>query len=82
MTQPKNKPVAEVKSGLIVASIWKNEGEKGSRFSVTFARIYKSDDQWKRTTSFGRDDLLILAKVADQAHSKIGELIAASRASQ
>lgn len=30
--------------------------------------------QWKTTQSFGRNDLLVLAKVADRAHSCIFEL--------
>ena len=30
--------------------------------------------QWKTTQSFGSDDLLVLAKVADRAHSRIFEL--------
>ena len=29
---------------------------------------------WKSTQSFGRNDLLLLAKVADQAHSRIVQL--------
>ena len=29
----------------------------------------QSEDEWKQTQSFGRDDLLVLAKVADQAHT-------------
>lgn len=73
----KTKPVAEVKIGAIVASIWRNDGETGPRHNVTFKRVYKQGDAWKRTHSFGRDDLLQLAKLADLAHSKIAELSAA-----
>lgn len=35
---------------------------------MTFSRIYKDGDQWKDTTSFGRDDLPLVATVADLAH--------------
>ena len=43
--------------------------------SVTFSRIYRdAEGQWKTTQSFGRNDLLVLAKVADQAHSRIVDL--------
>ena len=42
--------------------------------NVTFSRLYKDGDQWKSTQSFGRNDLLVLAKVADQAHTRIFEL--------
>ena len=46
-----------------------------TRYSVTFSRIYRdAEGQWKTTQSFGRNDLLVLAKVADRAHSRIFEL--------
>jgi len=38
---------------------------------VTVSRLYKDGDDWKDSTSFGRDDLPLVAKVADQAHSYI-----------
>lgn len=67
----KQKPIHEVRLGSIKAAIWKNETEAGPRFNATFSRLYKDGEQWKTTDSFGRDDLLVLAKVADQAHSWI-----------
>lgn len=69
----KDKPVHEVRLGSIKAAIWKNDTQNGVRYNVTFARLYKDGDDWKSTDSFGRDDLLVLAKVADQAHSWIFE---------
>lgn len=71
MQKPKDRPVHEVRIGAIKAAIWKNETSGGPRFNVTLSRIYKDEDQWRSTDSFGRDDLLLLAKVADQAHSWI-----------
>ncbi len=71
------QPVEEVRNGLIKAAIWQNETAKGIRYNVTFRRLYKEkgdNKQWKSTSSFGRDDLLVLAKVADQAHTRILEL--------
>jgi hypothetical protein len=35
------------------------------------ATHFKDGNTWKQTESFGRDDLPVLAKVADQAHSFI-----------
>lgn len=69
----KNKPIHEVRIGSIKAAVWRNETETGVRHNVTVSRIYKDkeSDSWKSTESFGRDDLLVLAKVADQAHSWI-----------
>ena len=67
----KTKPIHEVRLGSIKAAVWKNETEAGVRYNVTFSRLYKDGEQWGSTESFGRDDLLLLAKVADQAHSWI-----------
>ena len=67
-----NKPVEEVRIGSVKAAIWKNETESGPRFNVTFQRLYRDGENgWRSTDSFGRDDLLVLAKVADQAHGWI-----------
>ncbi|MBI3867408.1 MAG: hypothetical protein HY299_02670 [Verrucomicrobia bacterium] len=67
----KQKPVHEVHYGQIKAAIWRNQTEHGVRHNVTVTRIYKKDDQWKSTDSFGRDDLLLVAKVLNDAHSWI-----------
>jgi hypothetical protein len=69
----KNRPVHEVRLGAIRASIWENNVGETTRYNVTVSRIYKDGEQWKSTESFGRDDLLVLAKVADRAHSWICE---------
>lgn len=72
-TSPKARPVHEIRLGRIKAAIWENETDTGVRHNVTFSRIYKDEDQWKSSDSFGRDDLLLLGKVADLAHSWIFE---------
>ena len=65
----KAKPTSEVRIGKLKAAIWGNETETGIRYNVTFCRLYKDGDGWKRSESFGRADLLLLAKLADQVHS-------------
>ena len=67
----KQQPAHEVRLGFIKAAVWRNETEAGVRYNVTFNRIYKDGDNWKSTDSFGREDLLLLGKVADQTHSWI-----------
>ena len=69
--QTKTKPTHEVRLGHIKAAVWQNETEAAVRFNVTFTRLYKDGDSWKSTDSFGRDDLLLLGKVADKTHSWI-----------
>jgi len=70
---PKQKPIHEVRLGFIKAAIWKNDTDSGVRYNVTFGRLYKDGDEWLSTDSYGRDDLLVLAKVADFAHTWIHE---------
>ena len=66
-----NKPVHEIRMGAVKAAVWENQTEAGIRHNVTIQRLYKDGDDWKTTESFGRDDLLLVAKVVDQAHSWI-----------
>jgi len=69
--EPKNAPVQEIRIGRIKGTVWLNETQNGHRYNTTFARLYRVEDQWRETQSFGRDDLPLLAKVADQVHSWI-----------
>jgi hypothetical protein len=71
MPKDKPRPIHEVRLGAIKAAVWKNDTDAGPRFNVTFARLYRDEDQWRSTDSFGRDDLLMLAKVADHTHTWI-----------
>ena len=75
MENEKNKPVDEIKLGSIVASIWRNESISGSYFNVTVTRLYKDAETWKRSDSFGRDDLLLVSKVLDLSHTRIYQLL-------
>lgn len=68
-----NRPVHEVRLGRIKAAVWANSTENGIRHNVTFSRLYRDGEEWKDSDSFGRDDLLLLGKVADLAHSWIFE---------
>ena len=68
------KPISEVRIGRVKATIWPNGTDGRTRHNVTFSRLYKDGDQWKSTQSFSCNDLLVLAKVADQVHSRIFEL--------
>ena len=67
------KPVHSVRLGRIEAAIWANEGSKGTFHNVTVTRSYKDGDDWKQSDSFGRDDLPLVCKVMDMAHTWIFE---------
>jgi len=72
-TQTAKRPVHEIRLGRIKAAIWENETREGTRHNISLTRIYKDENTWKDSTSFGRDDLPLLAKVADLAHTWIFE---------
>ncbi len=67
-----SRPVHEVRLGRIRAAIWCNDTRSGTRYNVTLSRLYRDDDgNWRDSTSFGRDDLLLAGKVLDLAHTWI-----------
>ena len=68
-----NQPVHEIRMGRIKATIWANETSSGIRHNVSIVRIYKDGDEWNQTNSFGRDDLPLVGKVSDIAHTWIFE---------
>jgi len=41
-------------------------------FNVTFQRAYKDEDTWKNSTSFGRNNLLVVSLIAARAFEWIG----------
>lgn len=69
----KQKPAHEIRLGKIKATIWANDTANGTRHNVTVSRLYKEGDDWKQSDSFGRDDLPVVAKVLDMAHTWIFE---------
>lgn len=72
-SQGKVRPIHVERLGTIRAAIWANDGgQSGVFYAVTVSRIYKDgQNQWQSSDRFGRDDLLVLAKVLDRAHSWI-----------
>ena len=67
------RPVYRTRLGRIVGCVWTNHGENGAFFSTTIYRIYKPEgsDTWLSASSFGRDDLPLVGKIADALHSWI-----------
>lgn len=68
-----NKPVHEIRNGLVKASIWRNESEKGAFYNTTLAKLYRKGKDWKSTSSFSRDQLLIVSRVSQEANAWIYE---------
>ena len=69
----KQKPVHEIRLGRIKATIWENETENGPRYNVTVSRLYKDGDEWKSSTSFGMQNLLVVSLIATRAFEWISD---------
>jgi hypothetical protein len=69
---PKQRPAHEIRFGRLKATVWRQESDKGPWFSTVFSRSYRDDGgNWQSSQSFGRDDLLVLAKMCDLADTWI-----------
>lgn len=66
------RPIHEIRLGKVKAAIWKNETDAGPRYSVSIVRLFKTENEvWDSSTSFGRDELPLVSKVADMVHTWI-----------
>ena len=71
-----NRPVQTIRYGSVRAAIWRNIVDNGNAsrplYCVTFSRSYRDgENAWKESAGFGANDLLLLAKAADEAHTWI-----------
>jgi hypothetical protein len=59
----------EIRLGTIKATIWRNVigDAQAPPFNAEFSRLYHDGQRWRDSTSFGRDDLLLLADVSTLA---------------
>lgn len=69
----RNTTAHQIRFGSIKAVIWRNPTNLGDVFSVRIVRLYKSDGRWVESPNYNRDDLLVVAKAADAAHSWLHE---------
>ncbi len=71
------RPIHEIRMGTTKAVIWCNAVQGGDqvRHNAVLQRLYKKDGEkdWKTSDSFGRDDLLVVARVAQKAADWIYE---------
>lgn len=66
-----NGPVFAVRHRALKATVWRNETASGPFYNTTVSRSYKEGDIWKESTSFGYDDLLIVAELLRSCYAFI-----------
>ena len=70
-----NKPVETIRDGSLKASIFQNEGEKGTFFSTTLSRTYSDKDgRLHDTNVFSGTDLLRVSELARKAYNASRDL--------
>ncbi len=80
---PGTAPAASLRLGRLKAAIWENSADQRVFYNVRFSRTYMDEEKkFHDADSFGRDDLLLLAKLADQAHTFICERQSAQKAEE
>jgi hypothetical protein len=68
----RSRPITTFRLGRIKAAVWENKAEKRKFYNVTFSRSYVDEEKrFHDANSFGRDDLPLVAKLADEAHTFI-----------
>lgn len=71
--QKKNAPVEVLRDGALKATIWRNEGEKGSFFSTTLSKTFELNGAPTDGYSLNRSDLLGISELAREAYHRIGK---------
>lgn len=70
-----NTPIDTLREGRLKAAIWRNTGDKGNFYSVTFSRSYQDDaEKWHDSDSFSGTELLRLSRLAGKAYDRVNAL--------
>lgn len=57
MTTESNKPIRTFRLRGVKVAVFENRTEQGAFYKTSLQRIYREGEEWKTTTSLGRDDL-------------------------
>lgn len=71
------KPVHVIRLRGVKIAVFENKTEQGDFHKVSLQRIYRQGEEWKTTTSLGRDDLPVAKLLLERAWTWILETEAA-----
>ena len=69
--QPNQRPARVLRDGMLKATIWKNQGEKGPFFTATLSKTFEQNGDLKDGNSFAGADLLKISELAREAYTEI-----------
>lgn len=67
MNQPPSKRIHEIRIDFVIAIIWFDAEPTGTRYGVSFARVFKHGESGQQIREFRSDALLPQVKAADAA---------------
>ena len=63
------KPIDELRRGLIKVQIWSRRTRSGLRHTVAVTRLFRNGDVWKESSRFAPDDIPLVSFVLDKAQT-------------
>jgi len=74
-TNNSNQPTFTYRIGSLSATIWENQTNDRTYYRTEIVRRYQDKDgNWQTSSSFGQDELLNVAKLAERAEEYIARL--------
>jgi hypothetical protein len=77
---PKNTPIQKIEAWPLAVAIWLRQHDGRNFYSATLQRTYKDGKEYKHTDSLNKEDLLLAAKLLNQAETVIRQLEQADHA--
>lgn len=76
-----DKPEFSIKDGMVNATTWRNEGEKGDYFTTSIIRVYhdRSTGNLRHSTSFSGADLLKVSALAQESYQRSRDILQEER---
>src|ERR1700694_3805568 len=62
-----NKPVRTFRLRGVKVAVFENKTEQGAYYKASLQKIYREGEEWKTTTSLGRDDLPVARLLLERA---------------
>ena len=76
---PGSRPVRTFRLRGVKVAVFENKSEQGAFYKTSLQKIYREGEEWKTTTSLGRDDLPVARLLLQRAWEFILETEAAAR---
>ena len=70
----KKPPVLKLRDGALEITVWENPSDKGIFHTLDLKRTYKVGEEWKETTSIGKQNIGAAIALYNLAYVKISEL--------